>query len=472
MSIITISTLGILSVAYDAGSPLPDESYILQSPDGMKWTILASGTTGLITATSGATGDAEFVSFFDPNSVEWILTIDDTGILLLDIAPGPVVFSPIGNEQFKVGPGLMAAGYMLFTYLAGTLTPAITYKTKSFAEPHDNPILLDATGFPIAPIFIELGKFYKFILALPNSLDPPSSIVYTWDNINGGALVNRAAPTEFSVQSISAVYMSETMFTVNGDQRLSFQIGRRVKCADVTTLYGTVAFPSVFDGDLTTITLAVDSGNLSASPTGVYVGTLLPGKSGMPNRLIVGTRTKLAGGLHMPVAGGFNLLPAGIIWPYVNTDIPAGWLRCDGASLLRSSYTVLFAAIGVLFGAVDGTHFNVPDLRGRFPLGMDNIGGAALANRVTAASDGGSDADLMGGDGGLETHTLITAELPAHDHALTVGQTTGGAQNGLNKEAFNSMGTNVSFIADAGSGLAHNNMPPWIATNYLIFTQI
>lgn len=41
--------------------------------------------------------------------------------------------------------------------------------------------------------------------------------------------------------------------------------------------------------------------------------------------------------------------------------VPAGWLACDGASLLRASYPALFAVIGVTYGSVDGTHFNVPD---------------------------------------------------------------------------------------------------------------
>jgi len=51
---------------------------------------------------------------------------------------------------------------------------------------------------------------------------------------------------------------------------------------------------------------------------------------------------------------------------------PTGWLPCDGTSYLRTSYPALFTAIGVAFGSVDASHFNVPDMRGMFARGYDN----------------------------------------------------------------------------------------------------
>ena len=68
-----------------------------------------------------------------------------------------------------------------------------------------------------------------------------------------------------------------------------------------------------------------------------------------------------------------------------------GWLFCDGRSMLRTDYPNLFAVIGTTFGAVDGTHFTLPDYQGRFLSGKgthadvnaftDNDG-LALANRT------------------------------------------------------------------------------------------
>jgi microcystin-dependent protein len=56
---------------------------------------------------------------------------------------------------------------------------------------------------------------------------------------------------------------------------------------------------------------------------------------------------------------------------YAGTTPPAGWLLCDGASVSRTTYANLFAAIGTTYGGT-GTVFNLPDLRGVFLRGLDN----------------------------------------------------------------------------------------------------
>lgn len=72
--------------------------------------------------------------------------------------------------------------------------------------------------------------------------------------------------------------------------------------------------------------------------------------------------------------------PTGVINPFAGTVAPSNWLLCDGASLLRTDYPRLFAVIGTTFGAADGTHFNVPDLRSRAPIGV----GTGVFNEVIA----------------------------------------------------------------------------------------
>lgn len=54
-----------------------------------------------------------------------------------------------------------------------------------------------------------------------------------------------------------------------------------------------------------------------------------------------------------------------------DAEVPFGTLLCDGASLLRVDYEGLYDSIGTRWGAADGTHFNLPDLRGRVPRGRD-----------------------------------------------------------------------------------------------------
>ncbi|MDY6323009.1 MAG: phage tail protein [Succinivibrio sp.] len=59
-------------------------------------------------------------------------------------------------------------------------------------------------------------------------------------------------------------------------------------------------------------------------------------------------------------------LPAGVIIPFAGTSVPSGYLLCNGALVSRTTYADLFAAVGTLYGAGDGsTTFQLPDFRDR-----------------------------------------------------------------------------------------------------------
>jgi microcystin-dependent protein len=90
---------------------------------------------------------------------------------------------------------------------------------------------------------------------------------------------------------------------------------------------------------------------------------------------------------------------------------PGGYLLCDGSSYDRTAYGPLFAILGTTYGAVDGSHFNVPDLRGRFPIG------------VSATHPIGTGATSRAGE---EAHVLAWAELAAHYHNASQGTHTHG----------------------------------------------
>jgi phage-related tail fiber protein len=78
-----------------------------------------------------------------------------------------------------------------------------------------------------------------------------------------------------------------------------------------------------------------------------------------------------------------SLTPTGAMLLWTTNTAPSGFLLCSGQAVNRTTYAVLFAVIGETFGAGDAsTTFNVPDMRGRFPLGKDNMGGSS-ANRCT-----------------------------------------------------------------------------------------
>lgn len=63
-------------------------------------------------------------------------------------------------------------------------------------------------------------------------------------------------------------------------------------------------------------------------------------------------------------------IPTGVILTFGGSTVPEGFLLCNGAAISRTTYAKLFAAIGTLYGAGDGsTTFNLPDMRDKFAEG-------------------------------------------------------------------------------------------------------
>ncbi len=138
----------------------------------------------------------------------------------------------------------------------------------------------------------------------------------------------------------------------------------------------------------------------------------------------------------------------------------------DGSAVSRTLYAGLFAAIGTVFGAGDGsTTFNLPDARGRAVLGVDNMGGTA-ANRLTTGGSGVNGVAL-GAVGGGETVTLSTANIPPHTHAVQLN--TAGSTTWVPGPA-SATGGNAAATGSSGSGGAHVNIPPALVLNKIIKT--
>jgi microcystin-dependent protein len=109
-------------------------------------------------------------------------------------------------------------------------------------------------------------------------------------------------------------------------------------------------------------------------------------------------------------------VPTGVILPYAGITPPTGYLICDGRSFLRTTHPGLFAVIGTTYGAADATHFNIPDLRQRFPMGM-------------AASGAG---DSLGAKGGSINHNHTLAHRhtgPSHIHHMEQDTGMAGAHD-------------------------------------------
>lgn len=150
-----------------------------------------------------------------------------------------------------------------------------------------------------------------------------------------------------------------------------------------------------------------------------------------------------------------DTLPIGIIMEYPGSNIPSGWLLCDGQAVSRTLYSELFNLLGTTYGSGDGsTTFNVPNLKGKVAVGKD---------------DNDTDFDTLGETGGEKTHILSVNEMPSHSHTPTSGNfcTTG---NGTANNLVNSGSSyaQTSATANTGGGQPHNNLQPYIVQNFLI----
>lgn len=196
----------------------------------------------------------------------------------------------------------------------------------------------------------------------------------------------------------------------------------------------------------------------------------------------------------------------GSIIPYTKSNIPEGFLVCDGSEVSRDDYSDLFAVIGTTYGSGDGSStFNLPSLDGRVVIGLSHD-------------------HAIGVSGGEESHTLITDEIPSHMHTVpahvhshnivlktpqlnhTIStqpaysysvvasaasrSRVGSGVNHITTTNSASMSRTNASISDhpatdctmsggvtdcpafdtepAGGGAAHNNMMPYIALVYLI----
>lgn len=128
-----------------------------------------------------------------------------------------VNLSPVGGvaAQFFDNSGNPLSGGKLYSYLAGTTTPATTYTSSNGSTAHSNPIVLDAAGRVPAggEIWLTDGINYKFVLK--TSTD---TLIATYDNITG---INSNAVAYTNQQEIQTATAGQTVFTL----AISYQPG-------------------------------------------------------------------------------------------------------------------------------------------------------------------------------------------------------------------------------------------------------
>lgn len=154
------------------------------------------------------------------------------------------------------------------------------------------------------------------------------------------------------------------------------------------------------------------------------------------------------------------------IRPFAGSFAPSGWALCNGQLLQVVSNVSLFSILGFRFGGDGSTTFALPDLRGRVPIGIG--AGPGLTPRANAEM------------GGVESHPLTTAQMPAHSHNIGVTGVNGQHDDPTNAVLARNAAAIPNFhrtadsnmapdaLGSTGGGQPHNNMQPYLTVSYII----
>lgn len=177
------------------------------------------------------------------------------------------------------------------------------------------------------------------------------------------------------------------------------------------------------------------------------------------------------------------------LWPI--DWAPRNWALCWGQYLSISENTALYSLINNTFGGNGQTTFQLPDFRGRIPVGY--------------GAGSGLSAYHMGSKGGYEQVKLAQSQLPAHKHAATLSsisvefkvssepgtETVPGTNSATTLAAtggkfpnsiYNSTTPTIDLkgisinsgsiaVQDTGQNQYHENLQPYLATNYIMCTS-
>jgi microcystin-dependent protein len=281
----------------------------------------------------------------------------------------------------------------------------------------------------------------------PAEIVPGDIVVVQDGTVNGGTLwIQTAVITTIGTDPIqfSELSLGGNFVTLNTTQTIT---GQKTMTALIATLVG----------DLNTNGNALVSGagqNISITPGAggeiqLTSATLQNNLDGDMNRGVnfadpINPQDVATKGYVDTTAGG---IPTGFVSFFAGTSAPAGWAVANGAAISRTTFAALFAAIGTTWGVGDGsTTFNLPDLRGRAPVGSGGTSDATLGNAV-------------GSVGGTRTVSLTAAQNGPHTHTYTRPQTVtanlapGGVTTRPNPVQTLNTGS-------SGSGAPHNNIQP------------
>lgn len=334
------------------------------------------------------------------------------------------------------------AGGRIEFYNAGTTTAKTVYSNSTLATSLGTIVYLDSSGHPVA----SQGSSTKVLIYTGSDLiklvvkDADGATVETYDNVRCAQVAGSGSGS--GVMSLPFSELASTSYLVT-----SADYGE-LKEFDLAGGNCTVVLPAAIDAGNGTIFGALRKGasnTLTITPVGSdeiagagSYALVADGDSAMfvsdgasEWKLWSFARPSLAVGaitsdlLDPRIVGG--LAAVGDIKMVAMDDVPTGWLECDGATVSRTTYADLFAAIGTTWGTGNGTTtFHLPDMRGRVPRGWAH-GNSRDPDRAsrTASNTGGATGDNVG--------SVQADALQDHTHTFSgnsVSSFSGGTARG------------------------------------------
>jgi microcystin-dependent protein len=150
---------------------------------------------------------------------------------------------------------------------------------------------------------------------------------------------------------------------------------------------------------------------------------------------------------------------------------PRGWALCNGQILSISQNTALFSLLGTFYGGDGRSNFGLPNLQGCAPMHQGS--GAGLTPRV------------LGETGGTTTVTLLSNQVPSHNHTYSASSGTKGdtdavtgnvnadekSPNVAYAAAKDATMMNPAMIQPTPASLPHENMQAYLCLTFIIALQ-
>jgi len=307
----------------------------------------------------------------------------------------------------------------------------------------------------------------------------------------------------WNVVRAKTIIADEIQGILNGNINGNANTATNLKNVTTFQLAGDITSPAVqFDGQVgsytkvfnTTLTANIISGKNEPFPNVSKKNDLIlvfrPSGGSGSSGLLKQSRNTFIADLGVPM---------GTILPYAGANAPYGYLFCDGSEIERDKYSELFDILSTTYNgtaALRGVNtIRLPDLRGRFPLGKDNMdngesiptatGGYVDAGGGTAGRVPDTKAQILGESAGQSSVTLTLTNLPDHEHslqnsgvqysavrldtAINPPATTGSGPTAVGQAQYlNTSGPIKKPDPSFRLGTAVGTMNPYLTINYII----